>query len=91
MLDGQPGVRESRVVGRAHPRLGEVPCAEIVPEPGRRPTTRRSAAACAEVLSTYKVPVEFRDRGRDSADAAAARSGASERRARVARVTVGSG
>ena len=25
-----PGIEESRVFGRAHPRLGEVPCAEIV-------------------------------------------------------------
>ena len=28
-----PGVRESRVFGRPHPHLGEVPCAEIVVEP----------------------------------------------------------
>lgn len=60
VLDRQPGVRESRVVGRAHPRLGEVPCAEIVPAPGTVPDVRGLAAACAEVLSAYKVPVEFR-------------------------------
>ncbi len=60
VLDRQAGVRESRVVGRAHARLGEVPCAEIVPEPGVVPDVRRLAAACAEVLSTYKVPIEFR-------------------------------
>jgi long-chain acyl-CoA synthetase len=60
VLDGQPGVRESRVVGRTHPRLGEVPCAEIVAEPGATPDPRALAAACAERLSTFKVPVEFR-------------------------------
>jgi long-chain acyl-CoA synthetase len=60
VLDRQPGVRASRVVGRAHPRLGEVPCAEIVPEPGMAPDARALGAACAEVLSSYKVPIEFR-------------------------------
>jgi long-chain acyl-CoA synthetase len=60
VLDRQPGVRASRVVGRAHPRMGEVPVAEIVPEPGATPDPRALGAACAEVLSSYKVPVEFR-------------------------------
>ena len=60
VLDRQPGVRASRVVGRVHPRLGEVPCAEIVPEPGTTPDPHRLGAACAEVLSSYKVPIEFR-------------------------------
>jgi len=60
VLDRQPGVRESRVVGRAHPRLGEVPCAEIVPAPGADVDVRALGVACADVLSSYKVPVEFR-------------------------------
>ena len=60
VLDRQPGVRESRVIARAHPRLGEVPCAEIVAEPGMTPDTRALGAACAEVLSSFKMPVEFR-------------------------------
>jgi long-chain acyl-CoA synthetase len=60
VLDRQPGVRESRVVGRAHPRLGEVPCAEIVAAPGAHVDVRALGAACAEVLSSHKVPVEFR-------------------------------
>jgi long-chain acyl-CoA synthetase len=60
VLDRQPGVRESRVVGRAHPRLGEVPCAEIVRAPGADVDVRALGAACADVLSSYKVPVEFR-------------------------------
>jgi long-chain acyl-CoA synthetase len=60
VLDRQPGVRASRVVGRAHPRMGEVPVAEIVPERGEPPDARTLGAACAEVLSSFKVPVEFR-------------------------------
>jgi acyl-CoA synthetase (AMP-forming)/AMP-acid ligase II len=61
VLEGLPGVRESRVVGRAHARLGEVPCAEIVPDPGQpAPEPASLARACAVVLSSYKVPVEFR-------------------------------
>lgn len=60
VLDRQPGVRESRVVGRPHPRLGEVPCAEVVAQIGATPDVRALGAACAEALSSYKVPVEFR-------------------------------
>lgn len=60
VLDRQPGIRESRVVGRPHPQLGEVPCAELVVEHGTTPDLRALAAACAGELSSYKVPVEFR-------------------------------
>jgi acyl-CoA synthetase (AMP-forming)/AMP-acid ligase II len=60
VLDGLPGVRESRVVGLPHPRLGEVPCAEIVCEAGATLDARALGAACAERLSSHKVPVEFR-------------------------------
>jgi acyl-coenzyme A synthetase/AMP-(fatty) acid ligase len=60
-LDRLPGVAESRVFGREHPRLGEVPYAEIVPRPdGPAPEPRTLAAACARELSSYKVPVEIR-------------------------------
>lgn len=61
VLEGLPGVREARVIGQAHARLGEVPCAEIVPEPSQPPPEPAALArACAAVLSSYKVPVEFR-------------------------------
>jgi acyl-CoA synthetase (AMP-forming)/AMP-acid ligase II len=60
VLDRQPGVRESRVIGRAHPRLGEIPCAEVVAEAGATLDPRALGAACAEVLSSFKVPVEVR-------------------------------
>ena len=53
-----PGVRESRVFGRPHPHLGEVPCAEVVPAtPGCDLDALK--AYCARALSSYKVPVEF--------------------------------
>jgi acyl-CoA synthetase (AMP-forming)/AMP-acid ligase II len=54
-----PGIRESRVFGRPHPRLGEVPCAEIVLDaPGCNTDALR--AHCAHALSSYKVPLEFK-------------------------------
>jgi long-chain acyl-CoA synthetase len=59
VLDRQPGVRASRVVGRAHPRMGEVPVAEIVLEPGATVDPRVLGAACADVLSSFKVPIDF--------------------------------
>ncbi len=53
-----PGIEESRVFGRAHPRLGEVPCAEIV---ARSPQFDLDAlrAHCSRLLSPWKVPIEF--------------------------------
>lgn len=53
-----PGIRESRVFPRAHPRLGEVPCAEIVPEGGACDLDALRHH-CARALSPYKVPLEF--------------------------------
>jgi acyl-coenzyme A synthetase/AMP-(fatty) acid ligase len=55
-LNAFPGVEESRVVGRAHARLGQVPYAEIV-APGVDIEALR--AHCARRLSAYKVPVDF--------------------------------
>jgi acyl-CoA synthetase (AMP-forming)/AMP-acid ligase II len=56
-LNGFPGVRESRVFGRPHPRLGEVPCAEIALDPGTDLDDLKTH--CAHMLSPYKVPLEF--------------------------------
>ena len=53
-----PGVRESRVFGRPHPRLGQVPLAEVVLETPQR-DLEALKAHCARALSPYKVPVEF--------------------------------
>ncbi|PWU22324.1 MAG: hypothetical protein C5B48_10195 [Candidatus Rokuibacteriota bacterium] len=53
-----PGIKESRVFGRPHPRLGEVPCAEVVLHSGQwDPSALRTH--CARLLSPYKVPLEF--------------------------------
>jgi acyl-coenzyme A synthetase/AMP-(fatty) acid ligase len=58
-INGFPGIRESRVFGRAHAHLGEVPCAEIVAAPGAF-DLEALRAHCARALSSYKVPIEFR-------------------------------
>jgi len=59
-IDRFPGVAASRVFARSHERLGEVPCAQIVPEPDGGDLDLESLAAhCARLLSPHKVPVEF--------------------------------
>ena len=55
-LNRFPGVSESRVYGAPHPRLGQVPRAEIVAAGGVDVTALR--AHCARALSAYKVPVD---------------------------------
>ena len=52
-----PGIRESRVFGRPHARLGEIPCAEVALEAGCDLDALR--AHCARLLSPWKVPLEF--------------------------------
>ena len=53
-----PGVKESRVFGRPHARLGEIPCAQVVLDSSDRDLDALRAH-CARALSPYKVPVEF--------------------------------
>jgi long-chain acyl-CoA synthetase len=56
-----PGVAAVRVSGKANPRFGVVPIAEIeASDPARPPKVARLAAHCREALARYKVPVEFR-------------------------------
>jgi acyl-CoA synthetase (AMP-forming)/AMP-acid ligase II len=57
-IDQFPGIKESRVFGRAHAYLGEVPCAEIVIDAAGFDMDALRAH-CARALSPYKVPVEF--------------------------------
>ena len=56
-LNEFPGVKECRVFGRPHARLGEIPCAEVVLEPGGDLNALK--AHCVRALSPWKVPVEF--------------------------------
>lgn len=61
VLDAHPGVRRSRVSARAHPRLGDVPEAEIVAaDPSRPPAAAALVAWCRERLPAYKIPRAFR-------------------------------
>jgi acyl-coenzyme A synthetase/AMP-(fatty) acid ligase len=53
-----PGITESRVFGREHARLGEVPCAEIAVDSSGC-DLEALKAHCARALSPYKVPVEW--------------------------------
>jgi long-chain acyl-CoA synthetase len=56
-----PGVAAVRVSGKANPRFGSVPIAEIEPrDPAQPPKISAVAAHCREALARYKVPVEFR-------------------------------
>ena len=54
-----PGIKESRVFGRPHARIGEVPCAEVVVDPAGCDLDALKAH-CARALSSYKVPLEFK-------------------------------
>lgn len=57
VLDGARGVRQSRVSARIHPRLGEIPVAEIVPEdPSSPPAAGDLLLFLRERLPAYKVP-----------------------------------
>jgi acyl-CoA synthetase (AMP-forming)/AMP-acid ligase II len=53
-----PGIKESRVFGRPHARMGEVPCAEVVVDPTGC-DLEALKSHCARALSSYKVPLEF--------------------------------
>jgi acyl-CoA synthetase (AMP-forming)/AMP-acid ligase II len=60
VLDEMPGIERSRVTSRAHPRLGDIPVAEIVPAHRAEPPTRKELVAwCRERLPGYKIPREF--------------------------------
>ena len=61
MLDPHARVRESRVLPRDHPHLGQIPVAEIVPlDASDVPDRGELARHCRERLPRYKVPREFR-------------------------------
>lgn len=61
VLCALPEVRLARVSGKANPRFGAVPVAEIVPRDAANPPKISALAAhCRASLARYKVPIEFR-------------------------------
>lgn len=56
LLDAQPGVLESAVVGVPHPDLGEAAVAVVVPRPGEAPDLAAITAAMEGALARYKRP-----------------------------------
>ncbi|MBY6162415.1 malonyl-CoA synthase [Mameliella alba] len=56
LLDAQPGVLESAVVGVPHPDFGETPVAVIVPLPGETPDLDAIGTEVAAKLARFKHP-----------------------------------
>jgi long-chain acyl-CoA synthetase len=60
VIDQFPGIKESRVMGKIHPRVGEIPVAEIVAEePSSPPEIKELLRHCQKHLALHKVPVSF--------------------------------
>lgn len=61
VLNEHPAVSRSRVLGREHPQMGQVPVAEIIPaDPAAPPKPVELQRHCKAVLSAYKVPMVFK-------------------------------
>jgi len=56
ILDDQPGVLESAVLGVPHPDLGETVLGVIVASPGQNPNLDHIAAAAGSALARFKQP-----------------------------------
>ncbi len=56
ILDEQPGVLESAVIGVPHPDFGETVVGVLVAEPGRTPDEEAIMAAAAGALARFKHP-----------------------------------
>jgi malonyl-CoA/methylmalonyl-CoA synthetase len=56
ILDAQPGVLESAVIGVPHPDFGETVLGLIVPQPGETPDLDAIAEAAAASLARFKQP-----------------------------------
>ncbi|WP_226781270.1 malonate--CoA ligase [Oceaniglobus trochenteri] len=59
VIDAQPGVSESAVIGVPHPDMGEGLVAVVVAEPGASPDTDAIAAAVAGELARFKQPRHY--------------------------------
>ncbi len=61
VLDADPAVSRSRVSGRTHPQMGQIPVAEIIPaDPALPPKPPELQRRCRALLSAYKVPMQFK-------------------------------
>jgi len=57
LIDDLPGVKESAIIGLAHPDFGEGVTAVVVREPGRSDPDEASViAALKQALANYKLP-----------------------------------
>ncbi|AUC55161.1 malonyl-CoA synthase [Sagittula sp. P11] len=59
VLDDQPGVLETAVIGVPHPDFGETVVAVVVPQEGAAPDADQLAAACTGSLARFKHPRRF--------------------------------
>jgi long-chain acyl-CoA synthetase len=59
VLYSHPKVRDCAVTGRPDERLGQVPVAFIVAEPGEEPSLEALRDFCRERIANYKVPRHF--------------------------------
>ncbi|QJE97335.1 class I adenylate-forming enzyme family protein [Luteolibacter luteus] len=61
VLNEHPGIIRSRVLGREHPQMGQIPIAEIIPsDPALPPKAIELQRYCRTLLSAYKVPMQFK-------------------------------
>ncbi len=60
VLDEQPGVLESAVIGVPHPDFGEAVVAVVVPLEGAQPDTEQLRETLRTDLANFKVPKEIR-------------------------------
>ena len=56
VLDAQPGIAESAVIGVPHPDFGEAVLGVLVPRPGERPDLDAIRAALGDSLAAFKRP-----------------------------------
>jgi acyl-coenzyme A synthetase/AMP-(fatty) acid ligase len=64
IINLMPGVKESLVSGKEHPQYGQTPVAHVVIAPNIIDPAKiieELRAHCFKRLSSYKVPVEFRE------------------------------
>ncbi|MEO0772344.1 MAG: malonyl-CoA synthase [Pseudomonadota bacterium] len=59
VLDEQPGISESAVIGVPHPDFGETVVAVIVPDQGQSPDLGALEAAASEALARFKHPRKY--------------------------------